>query len=151
MDFLAICQGVGLALAAGLLIGAVVPSVMPAWGAVAGAAPVGILLCAAALDGADESAWPAIPLGIAAAGFAAVVARDVVAGAARREAGSADHLEAEGPSWLGGIAMLAAVILAALSLFVPPVSLVALAALAWLWLSRRRQAEQKHEGLRVLR
>ena len=40
---------------------------------------------------------------------------------------------------------------AALSLFLPPFSLVALSALAWLWLSRRRAAEQKHEGLRVLR
>ena len=33
----------------------------------------------------------------------------------------------------------------------PPVSLVAAVALAWLWFNRRRQAERKHEGLRVLR
>jgi hypothetical protein len=38
-----------------------------------------------------------------------------------------------------------------LGLFVPPFSLVAHFALAWIWLSRRRGAEEKHEGLRVLR
>jgi hypothetical protein len=49
------------------------------------------------------------------------------------------------------IVVLAALILALLSLFVPPVSLAALVALGLLWLARRRRAEQKHEGLRVLR
>jgi uncharacterized protein (TIGR03382 family) len=37
------------------------------------------------------------------------------------------------------------------SLVLKPFSLVVLVALAWLWISRRRRAERKHEGLRVLR
>ena len=49
------------------------------------------------------------------------------------------------------LAVLAAAVVAVLSVFAPPFSLVVLTALAWLWLSRRRAAEQKHEGLRVLR
>jgi hypothetical protein len=149
MDFLAICQGLGLALAIGLVIGVVLPPIMPGWGVIAGAAPLGVLACGAALNGADEAVWPALPIGVAAAGLAAVVSRDVATGAARRQ--GADSSEAEAPSAITALVVLAAVIVAALSLLAPPASLVAASALAWLWLNRRRREEQKHEGLRVLR
>lgn len=148
MDFEAICQGLGLALAAGLLIGAVVPPVMPPWGAIAGAAPLGIIAFAASLNADDEPLWPAFPLGLVAAGLAAAVARDVTAGAARRAQGGE---AAQPPAGVSAIVVLAAIAVAAASVFVPPVSLVVLAALVWLWFARRRQAERKHEGLRVLR
>jgi uncharacterized protein (TIGR03382 family) len=151
MDFFVICQGLGLALAAGLIIGVVLPPIMPTWGYVVGAAPLGIGGCIAALSSEDEPLWPAIPIGIVAAGLAAVVARDIAAGAARRERGGADAVDAQIPAAITALFVLAAAVLALLSLFVPPVSLVALAVLAWLWLSRRRRAEAKHEGLRVLR
>jgi hypothetical protein len=49
------------------------------------------------------------------------------------------------------IVVLAAVIVAGVSLVLKPFSLLAFAALLGLWGSRRRQAERKHEGLRVLR
>ena len=52
--FLAICLGLGLALAAGLVIGVVLPPIMPDWGVLAGAAPLGVLACAAALSGNEE-------------------------------------------------------------------------------------------------
>jgi len=156
--FLAICQGLGLALAAGLVIGVVLPPIMPTWGVLAGAAPLGVLACAAALSGADEAVWPALPVGVFAAGFAAVVARDVAAGAARREGSrepdSARELETQlrQPSGaITAIVVLAAAAVALLSLVVPPISLLALGALAWLALSRRRREGRKHEGLRVLR
>ena len=61
MDFMAICTGLGLALAVGLIIGVVVPPIMPAWGAFVAAAPLGVLACIAALNGADEQIWPACP------------------------------------------------------------------------------------------
>jgi hypothetical protein len=148
--FLAICQGLGLAIAAGLIIGAVVPAIMPAWGVVAGAGPLGILGCAAALGGEDEALWPALPVGILGGGLAATVSRDVAAGAGRRQR---DSLGGEGQASGGVIAIvvLAAVVVAGVSLVVPPFSLVVLLGLAWLSLSRRRQQERKHEGLRVLR
>jgi hypothetical protein len=150
VDVLAICQGLGLAIAAGLIIGAIVPPIMPTWGVIAGAAPLGILACGAALNGEDEALWPALPVGLLGAGLAAMVSRDVAAGAARRERGTAGA-GAQAPAGVTAIVVAAAVVVAAASLFAPPFSLVALLALAWLSLSRRRREERKHEGLRVLR
>ena len=153
MDLLALCQGLGLAIAVGLILGSVFPAIMPDWGAIAGAAPLGVIAAGAALNGADEAVWPALPIGVVGAGLAAVVSRDVVSGAARREQDQLSSAEMQPPSALTGIVVVAAVVVAALSLIKPisPFSLVVLAALAWLWISRRRQAARKHEGLRVLR
>ena len=149
---LAICQGLGLAIAVGLIIGVVVPPIMPAWGAVAGAAPLGVLAAGAALNGADEALWPALPVGVLGAGLAAIVTRDVVSGAARRQQGGlAAGPEAQAAGGVTAIIVLAAVVVAGVSLVLKPFSLLVLVALIWLWISRRRQAERKHEGLRVLR
>ena len=149
MDFLAICQGLGLALAAGLIIGVVLPPIMPDWGVIVGAAPLGVLASAAALNSADQAVWPALPIGVLAAGLAAVVSRDVAAGASRRAA--PDALESQAPSAVAAIVVLAAVALAVLSIFAPPVALLAATGLVWVWVNRRRREERKHEGLRVLR
>ena len=150
--FLAICQGLGLAIAVGLIIGVVLPPIMPAWGVVAGAAPLGVLAAGAALNGAGEALWPALPVGVVGAGLAAVVARDVASGAARRQQGGlAVQPDAQASSGVTAIVVLAAVVVAGISLVLKPFSLLALAALLWLWASRRRRAERKHEGLRVLR
>jgi hypothetical protein len=151
VDALVICQGLGLAIAAGLIIGAVVPPIMPTWGVVAGAAPLGIIACGAALNGEDEALWPALPVGLLGAGLAAIVIRDVAAGAARRQRGSSGDPGAQAPIGVTAIVVVTAVVVAAVSLVAPPFSLVVLLALAWLSLSRRRREERKHEGLRVLR
>jgi hypothetical protein len=149
--FLAICQGLGLAIAVGLILGIVFPPIMPTWGAIAGAAPLGILAAGAALNGADEALWPAIPVGLIGAGLAAVVTRDVASGAIRRQRDRVTGMEVQAPSGVTVIVVVAAVVIAGISLVVEPFSLVVLLALTWLWISRRRQAERKHEGLRVLR
>jgi hypothetical protein len=149
--FLAICQGLGLAIAAGLILGVVFPPIMPSWGAVAGAAPIGVIAAGAALNGADEAVWPALPVGVIGAGVAAIVTRDVATGAVRRQRDQIASADAQAPSGVTVIVVLAAVAVAAVSLFLEPVSLVVLAALCGLWVSRRRRAERKHEGLRVLR
>ena len=60
-------------------------------------------------------------------------------------------VEVQAPSGVTVIVVVAAVVIAGISLVVEPFSLVVLLALTWLWISRRRQAERKHEGLRVLR
>jgi hypothetical protein len=149
---LAICQGLGLAIAVGLLIGVVVPPIMPAWGAAAGAAPLGVLAAGAALNGADEALWPALPVGLIGAGLAAIVTRGVVAGAARRQqSGLAVQPQTQASGGVTAIVVLAAVVVAGVSLVLKPFSVVVLVALIWLWFARRRQAERKHEGLRVLR
>jgi hypothetical protein len=149
--FLAICEGLGLAIAAGLILGAVFPPIMPTWGAVAGAAPIGVIAAGAALNAADESVWPALPVGVVGAGFAAVVTRDVAAGAARRQRDQLTGAETQASSGVTAFVVLAAVVVAVVSLVVEPFSLVALLALSALWASRRRRAQRKHEGLRVLR
>jgi hypothetical protein len=149
--FLAVCQGLGLAIAAGLILGVVFPPIMPTWGVVVGAAPIGVLAAGAALNGADESVWPALPVGVIGAGLAAVVSRDVAAGAIRRQGDRLTGAQVQGPSGVTVIVVLAAVVVAAVSLFLEPFSLVVLLALCGLLVSRRRQAGRKHEGLRVLR
>jgi hypothetical protein len=149
--FLAICQGLGLAIAAGLILGVVFPPIMPTWGAVAGASPIGVLAAGAALNGADEAVWPALPVGILGAGLAAVVTRDVAAGAIRRQRDQVTGAEVQAPSGITVIVVVAAILVAGISLVLEPFSLLALLALTWLWFSRRRRAERKHEGLRVLR
>jgi hypothetical protein len=149
--FLAICQGLGLAIAAGLILGVVFPPIMPTWGVVVGAAPIGVLAAGAALNGAGESVWPALPVGVLGAGLAALVSRDVASGAIRRQRNQVTGAEVQAPSGVTAIVVLTAVIVAAVSLFLEPFSLVVLVALSWLWVSRRRQAGRKHEGLRVLR
>ena len=151
MDLLAICTGLGLALAAGLVVGVVLPPIMPTWGVIAGAAPLGVIGSVVALTGADEPIWPAIPVGIGGAALAALVSRDVAAGATRRATGGAEAITAQPPAGVTALIVLAAVIVAVLSLLVPPFSLVAASALAWLAISRRGREQRKHEGLRVLR
>ncbi|HEX3293860.1 MAG TPA: hypothetical protein VHR38_09000 [Solirubrobacterales bacterium] len=149
--FLAICQGLGLAIAAGLILGVVFLPIMPTWGVVAGTAPIGVLAAGAALNGADEALWPALPVGILGAGLAGIVSRDVAAGAIRRQRDRVTEAEVQAPSGVTVIVVLAAVAIAGVSLVFEPFSLLVLVALIFLWISRRRQAERKHEGLRVLR
>jgi hypothetical protein len=149
--FLAICQGLGLAIAAGLILGVVFPPIMPAWGVVVGASPIGVLAAGAALNGADEALWPALPVGVIGAGLAAIVTRDVAAGAIRRQRDRVTGAEVQAPSGVTVIVVLAAIVVAGISLVLEPFSLVALLGLILLWATRRRQAERKHEGLRVLR
>lgn len=154
--FTASCQGVGLALAAGIAAGAIAGAFLlpPAGGRLA--LPAAILLAVAGIGAAylfgasletgDDPAWPGWPLGAALAVFAFAVIRDVVAGAATRAG------EGGSPAAIAAVAVTAAALLAALSLTpASPVSLVMLAALVYIAIGRRRRAAQKHEGLRSLR
>jgi hypothetical protein len=68
---------------------------------------------------------------------------DLVFGASRREG--------SGAGALGFIVALAALIVLAIALLVPIVIIVVVIALIWLGISRRRRAQRKHAGLRVLR
>jgi hypothetical protein len=72
-----------------------------------------------------------------------VVISDVVSGASRREGGRAGAL--------GFIVSLAALVIAALALLLPVLTLLVIIALVWLGAARHRRAQRKHAGLRVLR
>jgi hypothetical protein len=140
--FLATCQGIGLAVATGTFGGAsgrrgAIGILLAVPAAIGGG-----VLFAISLSNRDHPAWPGVPLGILIAVFAFGVVSAVVAGAQAR---------AKGASSIGLIVAVIALVVAALSVFVEPLGLVAFAALLWLASARHRRAQRKHEGLRVLR
>jgi hypothetical protein len=142
--FVAACQGLGLALAAGVLAGA--PGRSDGLGNALGllAAVAGGFLFGISLGDNGHAEWPGYLVGAACAIGAYLVARDVASGAASRaSAGS--------PLAVSAFIAMFALILAGLSLLFGPLSLVGLAGLVVLGVGRRRRAARKHEGLRVLR
>lgn len=151
MDFVTICQSLGMAISAGLVIGVALPAVMPPWGAAAGATPLGIVAGVMILSGNGEEIWPAFVTGPLGAGLAAVVSHDVATGAARRAGAGTTEVEGSASVGIAAIIVVAALVVAAISLVAAPVALAVLVGLAWIWVTRRKQAERKHEGLRVLR
>jgi hypothetical protein len=72
-----------------------------------------------------------------------VVISDVVGGARRREG--------SGGGALGFIVSLGALVVAAIALLLPVLTLLVVIALFWLGAARHRRAQRKHAGLRVLR
>jgi chromate transport protein ChrA len=74
---------------------------------------------------------------------ACLVVSDVVSSAGRREG--------SGSGALGFLVSLAALVVVAIALLLKPAVLLVVAALVWLGISRRRRAQRKHAGLRVLR
>jgi hypothetical protein len=145
MDFfLAICQALGIALAIGALAGAAGPqggtSALLEWVAAALGAAAGAL--SMSID--DQSIIGGIVVGAVGGWLAARVISSIVFGAAQRAEGG-------GFGTVGLIVSVAALVLAGLSILLPPVSLVALLALAWLAIARRRRSQRKYEGLRSLR
>jgi hypothetical protein len=147
--FLEGSQGVGLALAAGALAGALAGAARLGDGPAAVIALIGAiggaLLFGFSLSEADHPAWPGWPLGALLAGFAFWVLRGIIAGAAER-AGNA-----ESSALIAAAVGVSALVLAGLSLVISPVAIVALIGLGWLALGRRRLDQRKYEGLRVLR
>jgi hypothetical protein len=108
---------------------------------------LGALLFAGSLSARGTEhyvAWPGWIGGVLCAAVGLFATRPLFARARARldaQAAGAVTLYAEG----------AAVLLAALSVVAPPVGLIGLLALGWLWLASRRREDQKYEGLRILR
>lgn len=75
------------------------------------------------------------------AGFACAVTSGVIAGATRRG----------GTAALAFLTVFGAIVIAAISVLFPPFAILPAAGLVWLAISRRRRADRKHAGLRVLR
>ncbi|HEV2812534.1 MAG TPA: hypothetical protein VGW10_04710, partial [Solirubrobacteraceae bacterium] len=117
----------------------------PAGAALGGIAlGVGALLFAGALADHSDTGWPGLIGGILCALLAQATARDLMRRTRARldeDAREALTVYADGSSLL----------LAILAIVAPPVSVIALAALAWLLVSGRRRGDQKYAGLRILR
>ncbi len=107
---------------------------------------LGAILFASSLAEEGTAVWPGLIAGAAATLFAALIMRDVLAGAARRRGGD----QAEDTATVL-FAAGAGLILVFASLLIPPVSIVVLVGLLVLAASRRRRSGRKYEGLRVLR
>jgi phosphatidylserine synthase len=74
---------------------------------------------------------------------ACLIVSDVVSSAGRREG--------SGAGAIGFLVSLIALVVVAIAILISPAVLLMLVALAWLGITRRRRAQRKHAGLRVLR
>jgi hypothetical protein len=138
--FLSACEGGGLALAAGCLVGAAArPRLL-----IVIAAALGALVFALALDAGDHTVLPGIVGGVLLGALAFAVTSAIAAGAAGRAGEGA-------AATVSALLVVAALVLAGLSLLVPPVAIAALAVIVFLAVARRRRAARKYAGLRILR
>ena len=138
-----ICLVLGIGLAIGMLTGST-----GLHGSARGrmtllAAAIGLVVGFLAAGPADVSAAAGAFFGLLGAAVACIVVSDVVHGAGRRGGG--------GSGALGFIVSLAALVVAGLSVLLPFLALLVLAGVLWLAVARRRRAQRKHAGLRVLK
>ena len=141
--FSAICQALGIGIAAGALAGAAGFEGSNRGNMTMLLAAVGLVLGGVSASADDESVVLGALAGLAGAALACAVVSDVVAGARRRGA--------DGVRALGFLVGVAALVVAGLSILFPPFALLPLVGLVWLAMARRRRAQRKYEGLRVLR
>ncbi|MFI5025675.1 MAG: hypothetical protein ACHQCI_02840 [Solirubrobacterales bacterium] len=142
-SFSGICLELGIGVAIGMLAGTTGThgSARGRMTLLAGA--IAIVIGALLADSADVSTPAGAIFCLLGATFACIVVSDVVGGASRREG--------SGAGALGFLVSLAALVVVAIAILFQPAVLLAIAALAWLGVSRRRRAQRKHAGLRVLR
>ncbi len=142
-SFSGICLELGVGIAIGMLAGATGThgSARGRMTILAGviALAIGFLLAGSA----DVSSPAGAFFCLLGAVVACLVASDVVSSAGRREG--------SGVGALGFLVSLVALVVVAIAILVSPAVLLVVAALAWLGISRRRRAQRKHAGLRVLR
>jgi len=135
-----VLQALGIGIALGMLVAATGRGggIALVLGAILGA------IGGAIFAGIDDASLPADAIAAALGGLlAAAVIGSIVAGAIRRGGG--------GTGTTGVLVTLAGAVIGALSVLFAPLVLIPLAALLLLASARRRRAQRKHEGLRVLR
>jgi len=108
-------------------------------------AALGALLFAGALADGGHTGVPGLVAGVACAALAYVAVFSLLSRAARRLEGDA------AAGFLTVYADAAALTLAAVAIFVPPVSFLALIAFALVLVRGRAAADRKYAGLRILR
>ena len=114
------------------------------WATAVAATTLGALLFGGSLAEGGHEALPGLIVGV----FCALVAYMAVSGLLDR---ASRRLE-EGPAALLTVyADVAALVLAAMAIFVPPVALLAFVAFALLLIRGRGQDDRKYAGLRILR
>jgi hypothetical protein len=105
---------------------------------------LGALLFAGTLDDRHAMWWPGLIGGLLCALLAGAAVRDLFT---RTRARLDTEAAAALPVYAEGVGL----VLAALSILVPPVSVLAIAFLVWLIAGGRRRSGEKYAGLRILR
>jgi Domain of unknown function (DUF4126) len=105
---------------------------------------LGALLFAGALDDRHDVWWPGLVGGVLCAAFVSTVVRALLTRTKVR-------LDAAAAAALFLYAEAAALVLAGLSVLVPPVGLLGLGFFVWLRAAGRRREGEKYAGLRILR
>jgi hypothetical protein len=105
---------------------------------------LGALLFAGTLDDHEDIWWPGLIGGLLCASLASAAVRSLFQRTRTRlDADAAAAL----PIYAEGVGM----VLAALSILIPPVSILAIGFLVWLLAGGRRRSGEKYAGLRILR
>lgn len=142
-SFSGICLELGIGLAIGMLAGTT-GTHGSARGRMTILAGVIALVIGFLLSGsADVNSLAGAFFCLVGAVVACLIVSDVVSSAGRREG--------SGAGALGFLVSLVALVVVAIAILISPASLLVLAVLIWLGISRRRRAQRKHAGLRVLR
>ena len=139
----AILQAVGLGLAIGMIVGTTGLEGSARGGITLVGGFIGLAAGAIAASADDDSVLVGAVFGFLGAALACVIVSDVIAGARRRRGA--------GTGALGFIVAMFALAIAGATILFPPFALIPLIGLIWLGLARRRRAQRKYEGLRVLR
>jgi hypothetical protein len=105
---------------------------------------LGALLFGGALADGGQEAW----IGLLAGPFLAVLGWFAIGGLVERVRG---RLEPDQAALLTAYADAAALVLAAIAIFVPPLALLAIPGFVILLMGGRRREGQKYAGLRILR
>jgi uncharacterized protein YqgC (DUF456 family) len=142
-SFSGICLELGLGIAIGMLAGTTGTQGSARGRMTILAAVIGLVVGFLLSGTADVTAPAGAFFCLLGAVVACLVISDLVSGAGRREGG--------GSGALGFLVSLVALLVVAISILIKPATLLILAALIWLGLSRHRRAQRKHAGLRVLR
>jgi hypothetical protein len=117
----------------------------PLGAALAGVAlGLGALLFAASLDDRHDTWWYGLPLGLLCAGVGLAAGRSLFGRVRGR-------LDDEARRALPAYAELGALLAAGATILFPPLGLLVIGFLAWLYLGGRRRSEEKFAGLRILR
>ncbi|MGH2975013.1 MAG: hypothetical protein ACRDLL_09125 [Solirubrobacterales bacterium] len=142
-SFSGICLELGIGLAIGMLAGTTGTHGSARGRMTILAGVIAVAIGALLAGSADVSTVVGAFFCLLGAVFACLVVSDVVAGAGRREG--------SGSGALGFLVSLGALVVVAIAILIAPAIPLLIAALAWLGISRRRRAQRKHAGLRVLR
>jgi len=142
-SFAGICLELGIGIAIGMLAGTTGTHGSARGRMTLLAGIIGLAVGALLAGPADVSTVAGAIAALLGAVFACLLVSDVVSSAGRREG--------SGSGALAFLVSLAALLVVAIAILISPATLLVAAALAWLGVSRRRRAQRKHAGLRVLR